>query len=105
MRARLPFILLLVSVMVALTTLAYVETPDQVWLGGFYDEDADDALVYVQTHFQRGRAAHSGGCARLSPVSSRTRRAPRRRGPRVDPLREASPRSSRPVACSIPRST
>ncbi len=42
MRARLPFILLLVSVMVALTTLAYVETPDQVWLGGFYDEDADD---------------------------------------------------------------
>jgi hypothetical protein len=51
MRARLPFILLPVSVMVALTTLAYVETPDQVWLGGFYDEDADDALVYVQTHF------------------------------------------------------
>jgi hypothetical protein len=50
MRSRVTLILLLMGAMVALTTLAYAETPDPAWLGGFYDEDADDVFVYVQTH-------------------------------------------------------
>jgi hypothetical protein len=51
MRVRLPLVLLFVGVMVALTPLAYVETPDQIWLGGYFDDDdQDDAIVDVQTH-------------------------------------------------------
>ena len=50
MRSRVALSFLLMGVMVALTTLAYIEPPDPVWLGGFYDEDADDVLVDVQSH-------------------------------------------------------
>jgi hypothetical protein len=42
--------LLLAIVLVALTPLAYVDTPDQLWLGGYYDSDEDDAIVHIQTH-------------------------------------------------------
>jgi hypothetical protein len=51
MRVRLSLVLLLVSVIAALTPLAYIETPDEIWLGGFFDnDDQDDAIVNVQTH-------------------------------------------------------
>ena len=50
MRVRWPFVLLLVSVMVALAPLAYIELPDQIWLGGLFDDgDEDDAIVQIQT--------------------------------------------------------
>ncbi len=50
MRVRWPFVLLLVSVMVALAPLAYIELPDQIWLGGLFDGgDEDDAIVQIQT--------------------------------------------------------
>jgi hypothetical protein len=42
MRVRVCLGLLLAIKMVALTPLAYIDTSDPVWLGGFYDEDADD---------------------------------------------------------------
>ncbi len=51
MRVRLSLVLLLVSVIAALTPLAYIETPDEIWLGGFFDnDDQDDAIVNIQTH-------------------------------------------------------
>jgi hypothetical protein len=51
MRVRLPFVLFLVSVMVALAPLAYSALPDQIWQSGIYDDaDEDDAIVHVQTH-------------------------------------------------------
>lgn len=51
MRCRLPLVLLLVSVMAALTPLAYSDLPDEIWLGGFYDGgDDDSAIVHVQSH-------------------------------------------------------
>ena len=50
MRVRWPFVLFLVSVMVALAPLAYIELPDQIWLGGLFDDgDEDDAIVQIQT--------------------------------------------------------
>ena len=72
MRFRVSLIVLLMGAMVALTTLAYVETPDPVWLGGFYDEDADDVLVYVQTHLN----AVEPPILAAAPVSVRCRHAP-----------------------------
>jgi hypothetical protein len=51
MRVPVPLVLLLVGVILALTPLAYVETPDVVWRGGFFDDDdQDDAIVSVQMH-------------------------------------------------------
>jgi hypothetical protein len=51
MRGRVALLLLLVGLMVALTPLAYIETPDEIWLGGFFDDDdQDDAIVNIQTH-------------------------------------------------------
>jgi hypothetical protein len=51
MRVRVPLVLLLVGVLVALTPLAYLETPDEIWLGGVFDnDDQDDAIVNIQTH-------------------------------------------------------
>ena len=42
---------LLVSVLFAVSPLAYSEAPDEVWLGGYYDGgEADDALVDLQLH-------------------------------------------------------
>ena len=50
MRVRWLFVLLLVSVMVALAPLAYIELPDQIWLGGLFDgADENDAIVQIQT--------------------------------------------------------
>lgn len=43
--------LLLVAVLFAVSPLAYCETPDEVWLGGYYaGGEADDALVDLQLH-------------------------------------------------------
>lgn len=43
--------LLLVSVLFAVSPLAYSEAPDEVWLGGYYDGgEADDALIDLQLH-------------------------------------------------------
>jgi hypothetical protein len=51
MRVPVPLVVLLVGVILALTPLAYVETPDVVWRGGFFDDDdQDDAIVSVQMH-------------------------------------------------------
>jgi hypothetical protein len=50
MGLRLPLVLLLVSVMLVLTPVAYVDVPDQAWFGGFYNPDEDDAIFHVQTH-------------------------------------------------------
>jgi hypothetical protein len=51
MRVPVPLVVLLVGVILALTPLAYVETPDEVWRGGFLDDDdQDDAIVSVQMH-------------------------------------------------------
>jgi hypothetical protein len=50
MRVRLLIVLLLVSVILILTPLAYVDVPDQTWWGGLYDADEDDAIFHVQTH-------------------------------------------------------
>ena len=42
---------LLVSILFTVSPLAYADLPDQVWLGGFYDDgDADNAIVHIQTH-------------------------------------------------------
>jgi hypothetical protein len=51
MRVRWPLVLLLVSVTVALAPLAYIDLPDQIWLGGLFDGgDEDDAIVHIQTN-------------------------------------------------------
>jgi hypothetical protein len=51
MRVPVPLVVLLVGVILALTPLAYVETPDEIWRGGFFDDDdQDDAIVSVQMH-------------------------------------------------------
>jgi hypothetical protein len=51
MRVPVPLVVLLVGVILALTPLAYVETPDEVWRGGLFDDDdQDDAIVSVQMH-------------------------------------------------------
>jgi hypothetical protein len=50
MRVRLPLVLLLVSVVLLLTPVAYLDVPDQIWFGGLYDADEDDAIFHVQTH-------------------------------------------------------
>lgn len=43
--------LLLVSVLCAISPLAYSETPDALWLGGYYNGgEADDALLDLQLH-------------------------------------------------------
>jgi hypothetical protein len=43
-------VLLLASVMTAITPLAYRDLPDQIWLGGFYDGgDDDDAVAQILT--------------------------------------------------------
>ncbi len=72
MRSRMTLILLLMGAMVALTMLAYAETPDPVWLDGFYDEDADDVFVYVQTHLN----AVEPPILAVAPVSVPCRHAP-----------------------------
>jgi hypothetical protein len=74
MRSRVALSFLLMGAMVALTTLAYIEPPDPVWLGGFYDEDADDVLVYVQSHLNAGEAP----ILAAAPVSVPCRHAPLR---------------------------
>jgi hypothetical protein len=72
MRSRVTLSFLLMGAMVALTTLAYIEPPDPVWLGGFYDEDADDVLVYVQSHLNAVEAPILAAAA----VSVPSRHAP-----------------------------
>lgn len=41
---------LLASVIVALTPLAYIDVPDETWLVGYYNSDEDDVIVHIQTH-------------------------------------------------------
>jgi hypothetical protein len=74
MRVRVALLLLLVGVMVALTPLAYLETPDEIWLGGFFDDDdQDDAIVNIQTHLNAleppapAAAAFSIPCSHAPP--------------------------------------
>ncbi len=50
MRVRVCLGVLLAIVLVTLTPVAYIDTPDPVWLGGYYDSDEDDAIVHIQTH-------------------------------------------------------
>ena len=51
MRVRVSLVVLLVGAILALTPLAYVEPPDEIWRGGFFDDDdQDDAIVSVQMH-------------------------------------------------------
>jgi hypothetical protein len=50
MRVRVCLGVLLAIVLVTLTPVAYIDTPDQLWLGGYYDSDEDDAIVHIQTH-------------------------------------------------------
>ncbi len=47
---RLLLVLLLVGVIVTITSLAYAELPDQIWIRGIYDSgDEDEALLQIQT--------------------------------------------------------
>ena len=50
MHLRLPLVLLLASVVLLLTPVAYLDIPDQPWCDGLYDADEDDAIFRVQTH-------------------------------------------------------
>jgi hypothetical protein len=78
MRLRVPLVVLLVvllvGVVVALTPLAYVETPDEIWRAGFFDDDdQDDAIVSVQMHLNAveppvlAPAAFSVPCSHAPP--------------------------------------
>jgi hypothetical protein len=46
MRFRLPVVLLLVSAIAAITPLAYLDLPDQIWIGGIYDGGDEDAAIF-----------------------------------------------------------
>ena len=51
MRFRFPLVLLLVIVITAITPLAYAQSPDPVWLDGYFDGgDEDDAIIHIQTN-------------------------------------------------------
>ena len=47
--ARLPCLLALLFVLVALTPLAYATPPDPVWITGFFDDDDNDNGVFFIT--------------------------------------------------------
>lgn len=74
MRVRVSLVVLLVAVILALTPLAYAETPDEIWRGGFFDDDdQDDAIVSVQMHLNAveppvlAPAAVSAPCSHAPP--------------------------------------
>jgi len=49
MRTRFCLIVALLASLVLLTPLAYADPPDQVWLGGIYDDDDQDNAVTLVT--------------------------------------------------------
>jgi hypothetical protein len=56
MRTRFCLIGALLASLVLLTPLAYADPPDQVWLGGIYDDDDQDNAVALVTFGFHGLA-------------------------------------------------
>jgi len=56
MRTRFCLIVALLASLVLLTPLAYADPPDQVWLGGIYDDDDQDGAVTLVTFGFHGLA-------------------------------------------------
>jgi len=48
MRLRLSLVVLLVSAIAATTPLAYLDVPDEIWRGGIFDGNEDDAILHIQ---------------------------------------------------------
>ena len=93
MRVRVSLVFLLVGVILALTPLAYVETPDEIWRPGFFDDDdQDDAIVSVQIHLNAVEPRILAPAAFSVPCSH----APPELYPRVVP--EPIPSAQRPRA-------
>jgi hypothetical protein len=57
MRTRFGFIVALLASLVLLAPLAYADPPDQVWLGGLYDDDDQDGAVMLVTFGFHGLTA------------------------------------------------
>ncbi len=56
MQTRFGLIVALLACLVLLTPLAYADPPDQVWLGGIYDDDDQDGAVMLVTFGFHGLA-------------------------------------------------
>ncbi len=56
MRTRFGLIVALLASLVLLAPLAYADPPDQVWLGGLYDDDDQDGAVMLVTFGFHGLA-------------------------------------------------
>jgi hypothetical protein len=71
MARRIPMLALvtaLVTVLVALTPLAYADPPDPTWVSGFFDDDDNDNGVFLITSSQVALAAFPLCCWTPFPV-------------------------------------